>query len=901
MRKALLLSLTVMAIWILPLWSATIHVPGDYSTIQAGINASVNGDTVLVAPGIYREHITFNGKAILLKSLNGPDETIIEKVIDGMPIIRFENGEGPNSVLNGFTIRNSNGAPALNMSYAGPTIVRNIFINNVNTSSDGGAINAVYGPVLRIIENIFENNSSVYGTGGGVRSYGIDLIISGNIFRGNNAGTHGGAVHLRASNESIVDHNLFVGNDCLSIGGALTLSEDRGVRVFNNTFDSNSSVEPHGAGIAVWYSSSCRLYNNIIVNNSGMGIHSYPSNNSTTAYSDVWNNTIDYDGIAPGDGSISADPLFVGGEPFSYELSVGSPCIDAGDPESPPDPDGSRADMGAFSLGGLPSGAGFDVADVISPPDQSVSVPVVAFGLSEFPIAGLEFHIAFNQSCLQFSGITSDYISDALVNEVDGIINVVWENFSSPISVPEDNNIMALNFDVIASNGSVCQIEWGSGNEVVDTLGNPMPSMRYLNGRVSVLEPLSLSGHVVYYDLQRAVADVDIAIYHGDTLTTLTDLNGQYQFDSLFPGNYLVCPSRLGDDPGVSIADIILIERYLAQLETFDTPYKYIAADVNAGGTVSMADVIKIRRYLAQLEPLPAGNWAFVDSSFAITPANWPQAPCCREANLMNDDLTDVNLIGARRGDVNNSWSANRSMFAAPMRRIENAALNLGQAFGNPGDIVTLNLTADEIPGVAGLELHLSYPSNGLRFIGVTSNLLSNPTIGGGNGLMHLIWENGLNTVDLVGGVEVAAISFEILPAAPELMDVIIDRGELVNREGDEINVGFGEGRVGRLTSNDAEGVIPAVFGLGQNYPNPFNAQTRISFSLSKACHVNLDVFDMTGRKVATLENGHFKAGTYSVVWDGKADSGRLLSSGIYFYQLKTESFQDIKRMLMIK
>ena len=70
-----------------------IHVPGDQPSIQAGIDASSNGDTVLVAPGTYYEHINFNGKAILLKGEKGRDSTIINQVYGAVPIVILERSE----------------------------------------------------------------------------------------------------------------------------------------------------------------------------------------------------------------------------------------------------------------------------------------------------------------------------------------------------------------------------------------------------------------------------------------------------------------------------------------------------------------------------------------------------------------------------------------------------------------------------------------------------------------------------------------------------------------------------------------------------------------------------------------------------------------------------------------
>ncbi|HEV2355066.1 MAG TPA: hypothetical protein VGR89_12540, partial [Puia sp.] len=64
----------------------TIHVPADQPTIQAGINAASNGDTVLVAPGTYKESINFSKKAITLMSSGGPSVTIIDGSNNGTPV-----------------------------------------------------------------------------------------------------------------------------------------------------------------------------------------------------------------------------------------------------------------------------------------------------------------------------------------------------------------------------------------------------------------------------------------------------------------------------------------------------------------------------------------------------------------------------------------------------------------------------------------------------------------------------------------------------------------------------------------------------------------------------------------------------------------------------------------------
>ena len=106
-----LLSLTpLVLLGLTPLTAraATINVPAGQPTIQAAINAASNGDTVLVAPGTYRENINFMGKAITVTSSGGPSVTTIDGGAAGS-VVTFSSNEGTNSVLSGSTITNGLG------------------------------------------------------------------------------------------------------------------------------------------------------------------------------------------------------------------------------------------------------------------------------------------------------------------------------------------------------------------------------------------------------------------------------------------------------------------------------------------------------------------------------------------------------------------------------------------------------------------------------------------------------------------------------------------------------------------------------------------------------------------------------------------------------------------------
>lgn len=372
---------------------ATIEVPADEPSIQAGIRAATDGDTVLVAPGVYYENICFRGKRILLTSYleprwerRHPEETIIDGSCPSHPdsaaVVSFLDGEDSTAVLRGFTLRGGAGlllsdrrcGGGVCCQRAGPTIAGNLIIGNAahcgggihyrdtadrrlrltgneirwNAASNFGGgiwIPGSIGPggsALRCEGNLIEGNTSAYG-GALAIQYGQDhrVELVGNVLTGNFASQAGGIWCDKGHTQFHLERNLIAGNQDAAL---IVADYDPGSRVelLNNTIAGN------GTGIDIWHAWSIELRNNIIVSND-LGICLEAVGEQAISYNDVWGNRDgDYLGCGPGYGDISDDPFFVGGLPFDYHLTAESPCIDAGDPDSPPDPDGTRADMGAY-------------------------------------------------------------------------------------------------------------------------------------------------------------------------------------------------------------------------------------------------------------------------------------------------------------------------------------------------------------------------------------------------------------------------------------------------------------------------------------------------------------------------------------------------------------------------
>ena len=106
---------------------------------------------------------------------------------------------------------------------------------------------------------------------------------------------------------------------------------------------------------------------------------------------------------------------------------------------------------------------------------------------------------------------------------------------------------------------------------------------------------------------------------------------------------------------------------------------------------------------------------------------------------------------------------------------------------------------------------------------------------------------------------------------------------------------------VGIEVSVEEPNISPSRFELHQNYPNPFNPSTNIKFDIAQNSHVSITIFNLTGQKVSTLINRHLNIGSYIIIWHGLDDNGSQVPSGMYFYEMRTPSYQSIKKLVLVK
>jgi hypothetical protein len=390
--KRLIVSLVFITLAAASVYAGIIYVPTDSLTIQAGINGAVNGDTVLVEPGIYHENINFRSKGITVASrflLTWNTAYLDSTVILGLTPVNPDTGScvlitssnpstfaDTSAVLAGFTITGGSGTKWLDEHGAG-------------TFREGGGVLVEYlSP--RIHHNIIVDNSATdisglpanHAGGGGLRCGDGNPHIENNIIV-YNSGLYGGGIVLNFTG-ALVRNNIIAHNNSASAylgGGGIWIngnSANGAAQIVNNTLVSNQSpISGSVAGGIAIYAGSPGIRNSIIWGNTGF-FEIYSQTGTQPAYCDI-------EGGYPGTGNIDNDPSFT--DINYFYLADTSDCIDAGDPDaSYSDPEnplnpmyamwpaqgGLRNDMGAY---GGPGSFSFEGSVVSVEPQPEIGIP----------------------------------------------------------------------------------------------------------------------------------------------------------------------------------------------------------------------------------------------------------------------------------------------------------------------------------------------------------------------------------------------------------------------------------------------------------------------------------------------------------------------------------------------
>ncbi|OVE80494.1 hypothetical protein BVY01_00145 [bacterium I07] len=256
-----------------------IHIPTDQPTIQSGIDASTNGDTVLVQPGTYVENINFNGKNIVLGSLfvtTGDTSFISQTVIDGNQndtVVIFENGEDSTALLTGFTIQNGlastrhEGGGGIRCLNSHPRLTSLKISHNEVTHYRGKGGGVYCGLANPVLENVLISHNKVYDGGGGIYCEISNPVLSNVVISYNSS--HWGAGGMECFFEaSPVLKDVRISHNNGIIGG-MYIDFNSHPMLTHVLISQNVGVD---AGGIAGYGSSPTLSNVTIKGNLGPGI-----------------------------------------------------------------------------------------------------------------------------------------------------------------------------------------------------------------------------------------------------------------------------------------------------------------------------------------------------------------------------------------------------------------------------------------------------------------------------------------------------------------------------------------------------------------------------------------------------------------------------------------------------
>jgi Right handed beta helix region len=219
--------------------------------LQAAINASSSGDAILVYPGTYRELLNFEGKAVRVKSADGPSVTTVDGAQMGT-VVTFDSGETRQAILQGFTIEGGDASGIVIAGGASPTIRADVVTGNTNCTG-GAGIDITTGSPLIVGNTITANvGGHILGCGGYLAGGGIDVFASTATITGNR----------------IADNVMDAGAGIAVDDGAVTIED--------NVIEDNSNDGQGGAsGVEIFNAlTGTSVVQNLIVNNDGTGAYS---------------------------------------------------------------------------------------------------------------------------------------------------------------------------------------------------------------------------------------------------------------------------------------------------------------------------------------------------------------------------------------------------------------------------------------------------------------------------------------------------------------------------------------------------------------------------------------------------------------------------------------------------
>jgi predicted outer membrane repeat protein len=939
-RTGLIAALTLLALVLTAPGVAlgtTLNVPAEYDSIQAAIDSSTDGDTILVQPGTYTEIVNYSGKNVVVGSLfltTGDtaymDSTIIDGNANGRSVVVFRTEEDSSAVLTGFTIRNGDTdyGGGIYIRGASPTI-SHVVITDCHASRVGGGIYCTQGATPVISNVIMTGNDAVTG-GGGFGCYNlcepvlIKCTVSGNTttdggglwvgmnnqvllqdtdISDNHADGNGGGIYS-SGEESVTTilNCLITGNESGSDGGGIYCSNFGDINAVYTLVTANHS---EGAGGAVHFTNAQSSFNNVTFANnsanSGSGIYMANDVSLDLRNCIIWNVddwaifgvgtpqevTVNYCDVQNGQDGIDIDVNGVlnwgdgniDGDPRFFNADSSDYRLSPGSPcINTGDPDSPLdADSSRADMGALPYHH-----------HDSMIYGYVTIATDGQPIAGATILTSYG-----FSAITDSagyYELTDLLTEMEFRLSVYVHGFIGAMReglfLDEDDT---LQVDFSLHRPVFTPSEWTLEAELLPDSATTMPLSIRNDGDYNLR-----------WNAKRAVRGVNAEPW--------------------------------GQMASLDISGALDVSRVNSVMLVEDRYYIAYHSDSNA---VAVLD--RDLGLVGQLAQFGSGRYGYQDM-------DWDGEL------LWGSGERDIYGF-TTGGELVKQWGGGFRTTNAIAWDSDRQVLWTGSITGrwivgydrDGNSVTSLDQRGMLVYGLAywaddpdGYPLYILHTPDLERNVIMKMNPATGDTMtvrelypeAGGKLRSAFICDDYIPTVwtfMAMNDIPAAAdrIDVWLLNGEPGWLTIEPVEGEVLPQGGMDLEFGFSAAELDtgiyeadvrfRFPEIATEAVVGATmrvepnsisdfgfrisdFGLGETYPNPFNSSFAVSYQLSAVSRVNLHIHDISGRLVQTIDEGWQTAGTHRTVINGAR-----LASGVYFLKLAAENRIATRKIVCVK
>ncbi len=473
---------------------------------------------------------------------------------------------------------------------------------------------------------------------------------------------------------------------------------------------------------------------------------------------------------------------------------------------------------------------------------------------------------------------------------------IVSPSFGANQTSPPLNATATFTFDYwdIGFNSIDIWIEDNNGNFSFNT------TFLILQNNVSSVDcgfPSPITGQISTED-GRNVEDVLVTM-ESDFGFSYTDSNhlGNYSFSASNGQNYSITPEKLDDlRGGISTLDLILISRHIIGLQSLDSPFKQIAADVNNDQSIDAFDLLDLQKVILFVDNQFANNnsFRFIDSDYYFFNSPFDES-FPEQIILGSTSPYSVDFVAVKIGDVNNSAQLNSSDFGTNRSINDELVFQVADQKLKAGKAYKIDFTAQDFNNIFGYQFTLDFDPKMISF--GSANSVETATLFGTSladeGVLTCSFASP-NLVSLDNGTLVFSLNITANKDG-KLSDILkinndrYTKPEAYNSNLDQLGIGL------QFTDSQVITTKTDEYKLYQNSPNPFSNYTEIEFELPEALKATITFYDTAGRIIYQIDKEYAK-GKHKEFIEKSAFKSNL--SGVFYYQLATENFRDIKKMV---